>query len=345
MQHYIRFIKKCVEFYEPDGVGYDMNWQVHKEIVKLQAEIYRWLQREYPDEKKWVIVDYGFGTPSQLYADALISEFGPVQYGFPENPVYESTMALRTGWLNLLTFAHFNDILTGEGKLKRWSLRRVKVKTREELHELYLDTLLKGLALGATWMDMPWPFIAPEDVDAWKKLGFTRKEGYSFPRLLKLKELAAFSARATGTPIVTDSNAVTAHPDLKASAWADARSLLVAAYRHRVSWHPEPGFYSPQEEARTSLPWVRLDRRVLQRHGLRRVPTLRAVVLGKDGLPKARADWSGTGEKAVHYPNAPEGASDAEPLRLQVAATEEAIEIRCPLSEGQLLLVFSPESD
>ena len=71
-----------------DGVGYDMNWHVHKEILKIQYEIYRWLKKEFK-EKKYVLVDYGFGTPSALYTDFHLSEFGLTQYGYPENPPLE----------------------------------------------------------------------------------------------------------------------------------------------------------------------------------------------------------------------------------------------------------------
>ncbi len=61
LQRFIKFAKQATEFYRPDGIGYDMNWHVHKQCLKLQYELFRWLKRRYPD--RCVVIDYGFSTP------------------------------------------------------------------------------------------------------------------------------------------------------------------------------------------------------------------------------------------------------------------------------------------
>ena len=267
---YLEFLKRSIDFYEPDGIGYDMNWQVHKECLKLQFELYRFIKAK--GKPMWAVIDYGFGTPSQLYADALLSEFGPVQYGFPENPVTEATWALRTGLFNLLDFAHFAKKLEAEGKLTKWGIMKVDVRSREELERLYVESVMKGLALGATWADYARIFVAPEEVPKWDEIGF---KGYMvpFPKVLELKDLAEFSAKATGTPILTDSGSVKCHPDLATSAWADGNRLLIAAYRFRTSEGIDPV-------------WIEVSREVLRRHGFTSSsPSFTSKLIGPDGLP------------------------------------------------------------
>ena len=282
-RRYLEFLKRAVDFYEPDGIGYDMNWHVHKECLKLQFALYRYVKAK--GRPMWVVIDYGFGTPSQLYADALLSEFGPVQYGFPENPVTEATWALRTGLFNLLDFAFFAKGLESEGRLTKWGIMRVDIRSREELERFYVQLVMKGLALGATWADYARIFVAPGEVPKWEEAGF---KGYMvpFPRILDLTELAEFSARAAGTPILTETGAVRCHPDLVASAWADEGRLLVAAYRFRTGWHPEPGFFTPAEEAEAKPVWVAVSKRALREHGfVKRKPGFKFRLIGPDGLP------------------------------------------------------------
>lgn len=282
-RHYLNFLKRAIDFYHPDGIGYDMNWHVHKECLKLQFALYRFVKAK--GRPMWVVVDYGFGTPSQLYADALLSEFGPVQYGFPKNPVTEATWALRTGLFNLLDFANFAKRLESEGRLTKWGIMRVDIRSREELERFYIQLVQKGLALGATWADYARIFVAPEEVPRWEEMGF---RGYMvpFPRILGLTDLAEFSAKAAGTPILTETGSVKCHPDLVASAWADEGKLLVAAYRLKVGWHPEPGFFTPAEEAETKPVWVAVSKRALKRHGFtKREPSFRFRLIRPDGLP------------------------------------------------------------
>src|SRR3989304_3492693 len=79
-------VRKCLEFYEPGGIAWDMSWEADRSssaypeshlghgILRVQAEIYKWLKEKYPE--KSVVTKFGQGTPSQLFCDATMIEGG-----------------------------------------------------------------------------------------------------------------------------------------------------------------------------------------------------------------------------------------------------------------------------
>lgn len=104
---YIEAIKRCMDVYQPAGIAFDMgwacatNWQFSHAnprtsashgILRLQMEIWEWLNRKYPDMR--IIINEAYGTPSQLYADGVLIE-GGFAVGKTELD-YESAKAVPT---------------------------------------------------------------------------------------------------------------------------------------------------------------------------------------------------------------------------------------------------------
>ena len=262
-------VKRAVEFYEPDGIGYDMNWQVHKEILKLQSELFRWMHRRYP--QKHIMHDYGFGTPSQLYAHSILSEFGLWMYGVPHNDVMESFTALRTNLTNLLFFAQPLKELREKGQLTQVYIAPVQVHTEQEWLQTYLRQVMESVAMGGGWAMDSFDFEEP-----------------LFGEVLKRTALAQFAARTTTVPLVCEHDVVEASPDdVIVSVWADAGRLLLAAYRYRMRWRPESGFRSVQQGADPMRLAVSLP--MLRTNGCRRLPALSCEVLGTDAMPRSDA--------------------------------------------------------
>lgn len=271
LQGLIDCAKRAVEFYEPDGIGYDMNWQVHKQVLKLQHELYHWLQQKHPGKK--VIIDYGFGTPSQLYGDSLISEFGLWMYGLPTNGVVESFTALRTNVTNLVYFAHPLRELKEKGQVNKIGIGTVNVRSLEEWYHTYCQLVMQSVALGGSWADDAFAF-----------------EQQEFEPVLKRTALAQFAAQTAAVPVVCETGVTQARPDdLIASVWANDRRLLVAAYRYRMSWKPEPGFFSPEQGGNPVT--ITLRRDFLAKQGLRKVSPLRLIVLDAEAMEKPASNF------------------------------------------------------
>ncbi|HIE52591.1 MAG TPA: hypothetical protein EYP85_12620 [Armatimonadetes bacterium] len=296
LRQLIDFAKRCVDFYQADGLGYDMNWHVHKQVLKLQYELFHWLREKHPEGR--IIVDYGFGTPSQLYADTLISEFGLWMYGLPHNNVIESFTALRTNVTNLIYFEGPLRELKQGRPVRKIGIGKVNVRSVEEWYHTYVQLVMQSLALGGSWSDSAASFSRPE-----------------FEPLVDRTTLAHFSARTVATPLVTETGCAECRPDDgMVAVWADEGNLLMAVYRHRLSWKPEPGFFRPEEVANPLT--VTVHRSALARNGLRRIPPLKVVVLDPEGRERAGA-------------------------RFRCEVSPAAVQLTGDLGEGELLLAWS----
>jgi len=294
LQGLMECAKRAVEFYDPDGIGYDMNWQVHKQVLKLQYELYHWLQQRHPGKK--VIIDYGFGTPSQLYGDGLISEFGLWMYGVPTNSVVESFTALRTNVTNLVYFAHPLRELKEQGQITKIGIGPVNVRSLEEWYRTYFRLVMQSVALGGSWADDAFAFEQPE-----------------FEPVLKRTALARFTAQTAAVPLVCESGATQARPDdLMVSVWAKEGHLLLAAYRYRMSWRPEPGFFTVEQGGNPVTLTLRRD--LLAKQGLSKRPALNLLVLNAEAL-----------EKPAH--------------NFRATVSQDAVTLTGDLAEGEMLLM------
>lgn len=76
---YIARTKAMIEYYNFDGVSWDMAWfdihrGIHHGILRVQYEIYTWLKENHPEKR--VLANMAHGNPSQLYTDMVYYE-GP----------------------------------------------------------------------------------------------------------------------------------------------------------------------------------------------------------------------------------------------------------------------------
>ena len=86
---YLENLKKCIDFYQPAGIAFDMGWaygtwHIYSRsnpktsnphaVVRLQAEVWNWLREKHPNMR--IISNEAFGTVSQLFADGILIEGG-----------------------------------------------------------------------------------------------------------------------------------------------------------------------------------------------------------------------------------------------------------------------------
>lgn len=86
---YLENLKRCVDFYKPAGIAFDMGWAYPNSavfsranpdtsnphaVVRLQADVWNWLRKKHPDMR--IITNEAPGVPSQLFADGILIEGG-----------------------------------------------------------------------------------------------------------------------------------------------------------------------------------------------------------------------------------------------------------------------------
>ena len=85
---YIDQVKDVVEFYKPDGIGWDMSWGcdifrgicikhpedggIHHGELRVQADIYNWIREKYPNMR--VMCNSGACNPSAMFSDSVMFE-------------------------------------------------------------------------------------------------------------------------------------------------------------------------------------------------------------------------------------------------------------------------------
>ena len=104
---YLDNFKKCIDFYQPAGIAFDMGWaygnaHVYSRanpktsnphaVVRLQADVWNWLREKHPQMR--IITNEAYGLPSQLFADGILIEGGAP--AGKEELDYESAKAIPT---------------------------------------------------------------------------------------------------------------------------------------------------------------------------------------------------------------------------------------------------------
>lgn len=199
---YIKGVKRCIKYYNADGVSWDMDWLdmymrrgysvsdphsgIHHGLLKVQYEIYRFLKQI--DPQNGVISNFGLAIPTQYYSDAIMFERGMLgQHKYMPDLV----RAFRTNVVGMLYTDNYRDIM-------------------------------KSLSLGMSWSSETRFFLK------------NSKEG---KRLEALKPIADFSAKTSATPLLDTDTIHFSHPSegVSGSAWCNSRRLLVAVYRDTKS--------------------------------------------------------------------------------------------------------------
>ncbi|MBC7327343.1 hypothetical protein H5T87_04420 [bacterium] len=86
---YLENLKRCIDYYEPAGIAFDMGWAYPSSavfsranpnssnphaVVRLQADVYEWLAKKHPQMR--IITNEAPGVPSQLFSDGILIEGG-----------------------------------------------------------------------------------------------------------------------------------------------------------------------------------------------------------------------------------------------------------------------------
>jgi len=204
---YIKRLKEAIDFYQPDGIAWDMSWGHHEDVLKVQYEIYNWMRQKYPEKR--ILQNYGFGQPSQLFSDLVLVEHGTSE---PNWLTYQAARAFGTGITTFLNELRFKNEFKGKGI--------------SELEKEYVKRIKVALASGSSWA------MHPISLMDWRKKE-ARYGWPQFPIIKKLSTLADFSAKVNAVPLVTRPQVISTESPVIGAVWADKNHLLAAIYRYQ----------------------------------------------------------------------------------------------------------------
>ncbi|MDY6913126.1 MAG: hypothetical protein SVT52_01525, partial [Planctomycetota bacterium] len=195
---YIDGVKRCITYYNADGVAWDMDWLdmymgrgysvsnprsgIHHGLLRVQYEIYKWLKQSNPPKN--VISNFALAVPTQYYSDAVMFEEGMLGM---HKQMPELVRAFQTNIVGMLYTDSYRDIM-------------------------------KCLSLGMSWSS---------------ETRFFLKNSKAGKRLAVLQPMADFSAKISATPLL-DVNAIhfsRPSEQVSGSLWCDSNRILAAVYR------------------------------------------------------------------------------------------------------------------
>lgn len=210
---YIAAVKDCVSYYGVDAVAWDMGWLdgytgytvtnpplegngIHHGLLAVQAEIYDWIQANYPDKK--VTINLSGYSPCGLYADGVMFEGGEVRQRDVE--------AIKAFNVDIINLTYADNYKNGPP-------------------EVHIRSIMRALGRGATWASTTLElFEHPDPADPVHNRGLGLY-------LNDLEVLADYSALANSLHLMTESYAViSSNPSIYANAWADPNHLTIAVY-------------------------------------------------------------------------------------------------------------------
>lgn len=217
---YIKRVEKAVKAFHPDGIAWDMGWAPFKcpstsdpdsneneGMLRVQYRIYHWLHKHYPQDR--VVSNLTLSSPADLYSDAVMIEGG---VGGENNAMVENTAAYNVtsiGWLGAnYTFGNAHGL---------------------ELEREYIKRLMVGLGTGNSWGEGSYGYYQtqPHGTDQPQSVFYLQR----WPWMLKLKQLAFFSAETNAVPWIADPKVIrTGSAQLTGAVWANPTTLLVSIY-------------------------------------------------------------------------------------------------------------------
>lgn len=224
---YFKRLKECVEYYNADGVAFDFGWSVlaagynvpmfsaadpnsdmFQGQLKIQYEVYKWLQKNHPD-KRMLINNVG-GAPSQLYADGILLENGTAN---PHDNYANVSKAFNTTLIDLV----YAGGLSAE-------------PDSPEVERTFKTMANVTLAAGMSYATSYGTSIPHTEYQLSEWLGGLRY--YPFQKTVST-DLTGFSAKTNAVPLVTSSHILSANsPEVVGSVWANEKKLLIAIYNN-----------------------------------------------------------------------------------------------------------------
>ena len=275
---YFKRLKECVEYYQPDGIAWDFGWShlaasynvsmysaadpncdMFQGQLKIQYEVYKWLQENHPEKK--VLTNNVGGAPAQLYADAILLEGGTTD---PHSAYHDASKALNTAIVNLIYGSASYD--------------KASDPNDPAIEKFYKDRLKVMLPLGASYGCFIGDVVPHTEYQMTEWFGGLNY--YPFVSTIST-DLTEFSAKTNAVPMVTDDRTLSTNsPEVVGSVWADEKNFMVAIYNN---------------DHKKSDVKVRVDRDILQKYKQSLSPTLphrspaklTAMIINADGKRKS----------------------------------------------------------
>ena len=227
---YVRNVKDMIEYYDPDGIFWDMSWEpyfspshpdssIAHGMLRVEYEIYKWLQEKHPDKK--VISNGAIGVPTQFYIDAVLMETSA--YGPDPNEI---------GWQIVKPFGTSIISLENAATLKNFCVVGYIDPVGMDMELLtknYMRKVMLSLGLGGFWGD-----YVPNMVKHGEECYKGDSSVFYFDFLHRFVDLAGFAAKISGVPRVLDRGIISSNLSNLSkvgSVWADSKNLLISIYR------------------------------------------------------------------------------------------------------------------
>lgn len=228
-KHYIEEVKKCMDFYDPAGIAWDMGWDPEiPGILRTQADVYKYLQEKHPAKK---VISNESMNPSQFYSDAVMLEngfsCGKTNYDFEVCKAFNTSIICAERF-NIFDLAFDAAILNK----KNWLSTQFPKGLDENNRFLYFLVAVK-------------PGLRNDKDNATRRcqiraslrdLGLGASPGYMEEAMPVDKEVIDFAGDILGMPMLTESFAVRLpsgtdqDKNIFASVWAEKGKLRITVF-------------------------------------------------------------------------------------------------------------------
>lgn len=228
-KHYIGEVKKCMDFYDPAGIAWDMGWDPEiPGILRTQADVYKYLQEKHPAKK---VISNESMNPSQFYSDAVMLEngfsCGKTNYDFEVCKAF-NTAIICAERFNIFDLAFDAAILNKKNWLSSQFPKGLDENNRFLYFLIAVKPELKNDKDNATRLCQLRASL--------RDLGLGASPGYMEEALPVDREVIEFAGDTLGMPMVTESFAVRLpsgidqDKNIFASVWAEKGKLRITVF-------------------------------------------------------------------------------------------------------------------
>lgn len=269
---YTERVLDCIRFYNLDGVFWDVSSTAPGaglDFARVQARVYDLVHRRGGA----VIQDWGWGTLSELFCDAFCFECGIIDprdrgtdFCIQEGQGAAATaLAILSGWEGHSGYTNYH-LVRSDGPFEKIQEEAEYLHAQERW---YVKRILVNLGAGIAWA------IYGSDLIPHSPRCPTSAYRYCpLPFIHKLTELAAFSAKATSTPLLVGQGVASVKGDAVGSVWANEKHVLIALYNLGPAEHDV---------------CLRISKAALSRYRAPFARPFRLTLIGQDGLPRSAA--------------------------------------------------------
>ena len=227
--HYIEQLKKCMNFYDPAGIAWDMGWDPEiPGILRTQADVYKWLKEKHPAKK---VISNESMNPTQFYSDAVMLEngfaCGKTNYDFEVCKAFNTSIICAERF-NIFDLAFDAAILNKKNWLSSQFPKGLDENNRFLYFLISVKPELKNDKENTTRLCQVRASM--------RDLGLGASPGYLEEALPVDEEVVKFAGDVLGMPMVTESFAVRLpsgtdqDKNTFASVWAEKGKLRITVF-------------------------------------------------------------------------------------------------------------------